>query len=102
MVSKEKFARYLSFRQSANVSESRIMNWKRGFKRIAWVLSVGMFIFWVGLDIFFLLQEGWDPEFWLGLGLGVLNFIGVWVVYYAGLYIAKGFCGAEPVNEQKQ
>lgn len=78
------------------------MNWKRGFKRITWVLSVGAFIFWVGLDIFFLFKEGWDLDFWIVLGLGVLNFIAIWVVYYAGLCIVKGFCDGQPVDEQKQ
>jgi len=105
-VSKEKFARYLSFRQSANVSERRTMNWKRGFKRIVWILSVGAFIFWVGLGIFIPLLEDpafWTalPAFWIALVYGVLNFTVVWVVYYAALYIVKGFCGAQPVNQQK-
>lgn len=100
-VSKEKFARYLSFRQSANVSERRTMNCKSGFKRIVWVLSIAGFLFWVSLCIYLLPTEGWDPDFWILLAFGVLNFTVVWVVYYAGLYIVKGFCGAQPVDEQK-
>jgi len=63
------------------------MNWKRGFKRIAWVLSVVGFIFWVGLDTYLLFTEGWGHDFWIVLAFGVLTFIAVWVVYYAGLYI---------------
>lgn len=101
-VSKEKFARYLSFRQSANVSERRTMNWKSGFKRIAWVLSIVGFLFWVGLCIYFLSTEGWDSDLWAGLAFGVLSFIAIWVVYYVGLYIVKGFCDGRPVDEQKQ
>ena len=101
-VSKEKFARYLSFRQSANVSERRTMNWKSGFKRISWVLSIVGFLFWVGLCIYFLSTEGWDSDLWAGLAFGVLSFIAIWVVYYVGLYIVKGFCDGRPVDEQKQ
>jgi len=101
-VSKEKFSRYLSFRQSASDSERRSMNCKSGFKRMAWVLSVGMFIFWVGLDIYLLTTEGWDLDFWLLLAFGVLSFISIWVIYYVGLYIVKGFCDSRPGDEQKQ
>ena len=100
-VSKEKFARYLSFRQTANVSERRTMNWKSGFKRIAWVLSIVGFLFWVGLCIYLLSTEGWDLDLFILLAFGVLNFTVVWVVYYAGLYIVRGFCSAQPVDQQK-
>jgi len=101
-VSKEKFARYLSFRQSANVSKRRTMNWKSGFKRIAWVLSIVGFLFWVGLCIYLLSTEGWDLDLFILLAFGVLNFTVVWVVYYAGLYIVRGFYDGQLVDEQKQ
>lgn len=101
-VSKEKFARYLSFRQSVNVSERRTMNWKNGVKRIAWVLSVVGFLFWVGFIIIALCEEGWDPVILeVGALFGILNFIAIWVVYYLGLYIVKGFCDVHSVYEQK-
>jgi len=84
------------------------MNWKRGFKRIAWVLSVVGFVIWLSVDIFSLLTEEWYPDFWwdpdflIVLAFGVLTFIAVWVAYYAGLYIVKGFCGTQPlVGQQK-
>jgi len=101
-VSKGKFGKYLSFRQSENVSERRTMNSKRGFERIAWVLSIVGFLFWVGLDIYFLLTEGWDPDFWIVLAFAFLSFAAIWVVYYVGLYIVKGFCNGRPVDKQKQ
>jgi len=100
-VSKEKFSRYLSFRQSADVSERQTMNWKSGFKRIACVLSIAGFLFWVGLDIYLILKEGWDTDFWILFTFGVLSFIAIWVVYYVGLYIVKGFCDGRPIDEQK-
>ena len=93
----DKFNKYLQFKQKL---EGRAMHWKRGFKRIAWVLSVVGFIFWVGLDTYLLFTEGWDPDFWIVLAFGVLTFIAVWVVYYAGLYIVKGFCDDKPIDEQ--
>lgn len=101
-VSKVKFGKYLSFRQSENLSERRTMNCKRGFERIAWVLSIVGFLFWVGLGIYLVLTEGWDFDFWIVLAFAFLSFAAIWVVYYVGLYIVKGFCNGRPVDEQKQ
>ncbi len=102
-VSKKKFARYLSFRQTVNVSESRTMSCKNGVKRIAWVLSVVGFLFWVGFIIIALCEEGWNPVILeVGALFGILNFIAIWVVYYVGLYIVKGFCDGQSVYEPKQ
>ena len=80
----------------------RAMNWKKGIQRITRVLAVAGFLFWVGFCIYVRFTEGWKPDLWIPLALGVLSFIGIWVVYYMGLYIVKGFFGGQPVDEQKQ
>ena len=100
--SQTRFEKYLGFRQSEYLSERRIMNFKSGFERIAWVLSIVGFLFWVGLDIYLVLTEGWDPDFWIGLSFAFLSFAAIWVVYYVVLYIVKGFCNGRSVNEQKR
>lgn len=76
------------------------MNCKSGFKRIAWVLSIASFLFWLCLDIYFLLTEGWDPDFWILFAFGVISFIAIWVVYYVCLYIIKGFRENNQKDEQ--
>jgi hypothetical protein len=101
-VSKKKFAKYLSFRQAVDSFERQTMNWKSGCKRITLVLSIGAFIFWIILGIYFLLIEKWHPDFRILSVFGVLSFIGIWLVYYLGLYIVKGFFCGQPVDEQKQ
>lgn len=94
-VSKVIFAKYLTFRQAVDGFERQTMNWKNGCKRITWILSIGVFIFWISFDIVCLFRWGSSLGFWIVLGFGVLNFLLAWVVYYAGLYIVRGFCGTQ-------
>ena len=81
------------------------MNRKRGLNRIALVLSVLWFAFWVGLSIVVVLENEWDA-LWIVLAFAVLGFIAVWiavwVVFYTGLYIVRGFRDDEPKDAQKQ
>lgn len=76
------------------------MNWKRGFKRIALVVSVLCFAYFIICG--FSYEGGWDPLILLfGLLFAALGFIAVWVVFYTGLLIVRGFRDDEPKDEQK-
>ena len=106
-VSRNKFGKDLSFRQLANLSERRTMNWKRGFKRITLVLSLLAFTFWVALGIIVgYIIEGVVDALWQGPLIGLAFFAGIWVIYYGiyyiGGYIVEGFRDDEPKDEQKQ
>ncbi|MBA7650476.1 hypothetical protein ES703_58282 [subsurface metagenome] len=100
-VSKEKFARYLSFRQSANLSERRTMNWKRGFSRLMLVLSFLPCLLWV---IYMLARENIIPVVSLSdlLLLFAANFVVVWLIYGLLVFIVRGFCDANKRQKADQ
>ena len=80
------------------------MDLKKGVNRIALVLSVLWFVFFLGIGIAIVLDEGWASDMWpilLFIFLGpIAVWIAVWVVFYVGLYIVRGFRDDEPKDEQ--
>ena len=84
------------------------MNLKRGVNRIALVLSALWFVFFFGVGIVVVLDEGWESDTWPILLFIFLGPIAVWfaiqvayyTVYYTGLFIVRGFRDEKPKDEQ--
>ena len=84
------------------------MNLKRGVNRIALVLSALCFVYFsvhcIGIYIRIVLEDVWDfhmQPIFLYIFLGpIAVWIAVWVVYYMGLFIVKGFHDDKPKDEQ--
>lgn len=79
------------------------MNWKRGFKRITWVLSVLAFVIpaivYIKESNYRIPVEEHITDF-IGfiLSWGITGLIVVWAIYVVTLFIAKGFCDDEQKN----
>ena len=58
----DKFGKYLKFK---NQLKGKAMNWKRGFRRIAFVLALAVAIACVGLSVTFVLDVHDDAQFYL-------------------------------------
>jgi hypothetical protein len=69
------------------------MNWKRGFKRITFFLSLLLFAFWIFLAIIEgVIIEGEIDALWIGPLFGIASFVTVWVIFCAVAYVAYGIC----------
>jgi hypothetical protein len=88
----EKFSKYLKFEQSL---KAKPVNLKRGVNRIALVLSALWFLFWSVVGISEICDYGWESDTWIIFPFIFLSpivvWLTVWMVYYTGLFIVRGF-----------
>jgi hypothetical protein len=71
------------------------MSWKKVIERIVLAVSVAGFFFRTGVGIYCIEEKGLESVF-----SGILSFIGVWIIYYIGRYIVKGFVDLEVTSKK--
>lgn len=60
--SQTRFEKYLGFKYSANLSERRTVNWKRGFRRIAFIFAIFIAFVCAGLSVVLVLGVRDDAQ----------------------------------------
>lgn len=84
------------------------MNWKKGFKRITWIVSISGLLFFTALGITAAVVEN-DPEIYSEIFIvGGIFFLVIWVFFFVMSviicplirWVAKGF--ADDTSKRKQ
>ena len=81
-----------------------MMNWKKGFRRITWLLAILSTIYVITYVIckFYEYEEGVPLANWyLSILVSTIPVVGVWIIYFMMPWLMSGFT-KEPVAQKEK